>query len=116
MLASGVRRWRHRNVCIALSSVGPSAPQIHERLSELPSRLSSPFASLCFSLYETTSLSVKPSWATMKLTQAQALGPRKLNLSGEAQRRGATDFASPWPRQKSLTSSRNRSFHSAHPG
>ena len=32
------------------SSVGPSTPQFHERLSSVPSRLSSPLASLCFSL------------------------------------------------------------------
>ena len=29
------------------SSVGPSAPQFHERLSSVPSRLASPLASLC---------------------------------------------------------------------
>ena len=40
---------------------GPRCPQFQLRLSFAPSRLSSPFASLCFSLYETRSFSVKPS-------------------------------------------------------
>src|SRR5580693_9528402 len=101
---------------MSLSSVGPSAPQFHERLSEWPSRLSSPLASLCLSLYETRSLSVKPSWAATKLTLAHGFRPRKLNLSAEAHSRGASVFALACPRQKSRTSSRKRSFHSAQPG
>ena len=36
---------------------------------------------------------MKPSCAAMKLTLAHGLRPRKLNWSGEAQRRGAKDFA-----------------------
>ena len=44
------------------SSVGPSTPQFQLKLSSEPSRLFSPFASLCLRLYETRSLSVKPSW------------------------------------------------------
>ncbi len=35
--------------------------------------LPSPFASLCFSLYETRSYSVKPSWAITKLTLSVGL-------------------------------------------
>ena len=56
-----------RSASIAGSSVGPSTPQSQHRFWSLPSRLSSPFASLCFASYETTSLSVKPSWQVTKL-------------------------------------------------
>ena len=52
---------RFRSFSTAGSSVGPSTPQFQLRLSFAPSRLFSPFASLCFWLYETRSLSVKPS-------------------------------------------------------
>src|SRR5690606_24290038 len=45
-LARKLRICRRRNSSTAGSSVSPSAPQFHERLSEVPSRLSSPFASL----------------------------------------------------------------------
>ena len=41
---------RRRASAMTASSVGPSAPQFHELLSSEPSRLSSPLASLCFSL------------------------------------------------------------------
>jgi hypothetical protein len=51
-------------------SVGPSVPWFHDRLCDSPSLLSSPLASLCFSLYETRSRSVKPSWAVTKLIDA----------------------------------------------
>ena len=47
-------------------------------LSSVPSRFSSPFASLCFSLYETRSRSVKPSCAVMKLIDAH--GPPAVRL------------------------------------
>src|SRR5215510_13501205 len=50
-----------RSDSILGSSVGPSTPQFQLRLSLFPSRFSSPFASLCLLLYETRSLSVKPS-------------------------------------------------------
>ena len=50
-----LRICRARSAWISGSSVGPSAPQFQERLSSVPSRLSSPLASLCFSLYETRS-------------------------------------------------------------
>ena len=53
---------------MAGSSVGPSTPQFQLTLSLLPSRLFSPLASLCLPLYETRSLSVKPSWQVTKLT------------------------------------------------
>ena len=39
----------------------PSTPPFDERLSSVPSRFSSPFASLCFCSYETRSRSVNPS-------------------------------------------------------
>ena len=60
-VASMLRFCRSRKAMISLSSVGPSAPQFQERLLELPSRLPSPLASLCFSLYETrVSVSSRP--------------------------------------------------------
>ena len=49
-VASRLRCWRARSSTISGSSVAPSAPQFHERLSSVPSRLSSRFASLCLSL------------------------------------------------------------------
>ena len=72
--AAGGRAGR----AIAGSSVGPSTPQFHERLCDSPSRLSSPLASLCLSLYETRSRSVKPSWAVTKLIDA--VGRRRVGL------------------------------------
>ena len=59
-----------RSARMSGSSVGPSTPQFHDRLCDSPSRLSSPLASLSFSLYETRSLSGKPSWAVTKLIEA----------------------------------------------
>ena len=59
-----------RSALIAGSSVGPSTPQFQDRLWLSPSLLPSPLASLCFSLYETRSCSVKPSCAVTKLTLA----------------------------------------------
>ncbi len=41
------RFCRSRRAFTAGSSAGPSAPQFHDRLSSLPSRPSSPLASLC---------------------------------------------------------------------
>ena len=69
-VARKFRVCRARSSSTAASSVGPSAPQFHERLWLSPSALPSPLASLCFSLYETRSRSVKPSCAVMKLTLA----------------------------------------------
>ena len=59
---------RLRKASSAASSLGPSRPQFHDMLSSFPSRLSSPLASLCLPLYDTMSLSVKPSWQVMKFT------------------------------------------------
>jgi len=69
-VARMLRRWRFLRARISGSSVGPSTPQFQESLFDSPSRFSSPFARLCFSLYETRSLRVKPSWAVTKLTLA----------------------------------------------
>jgi hypothetical protein len=41
---------RTRRARIAGSVVSPSAPQFHDRFSSHPSRLDSPFSSLCFEL------------------------------------------------------------------
>ena len=71
------------------SSVGPSTPEFHERLSSVPSRPSSPFASLCFSLYETRSASVKPSCAVTKLIDADGRRPVASYRSDEPVRRAA---------------------------
>ncbi|CPU66495.1 Uncharacterised protein [Mycobacteroides abscessus] len=49
-VAKKFRRWRARSDRTSGSSVGPSAPQFQDRLWLSPSLLSSPFASLCFSL------------------------------------------------------------------
>jgi hypothetical protein len=49
-VASRLRIWRARSASTAGSELGPSTPQFHDRLWLLPSRLSSPLASLCFSL------------------------------------------------------------------
>src|SRR5438045_9000172 len=54
--SSGTRKFlccRARNAFTFASSVGPSAPQFHERLLLSPSGFSSLFASLCFSLHAT---------------------------------------------------------------
>src|SRR5262249_53403536 len=69
------RCCRSRSELTSGSSVGPSTPQFQLRLSSVPSRLSSRFASLCFSLYETRSASVKPSCAVTKLIDANGRRP-----------------------------------------
>ena len=63
------------NSSTEVSSVGPSAPQFHERLSSVPSLFDSPFASLCLCSYDTRSRNVKPSWKVTKLIEA--LGRRR---------------------------------------
>src|SRR5215831_6626850 len=99
------------------SSVGPSCPWFQERLLLWPSAPFSPFASLCFSLYETRSLSVKPSCAVMKLIVDQGLRPRLLNKSPEPATRAANSPIFPLsPFQNDRAVSRNLSFHSLHPG
>jgi hypothetical protein len=74
-VARKLRCWRQRSATISGSSVSPSTPQFHERLSSVPSRLPSPLASLCFSLYVTRSRSVKPSCAVTKLIEANGWRP-----------------------------------------
>jgi hypothetical protein len=64
-----------RSATMAASSLGPSAPQFHESLVSLPSRLSSPLAWLCLAAYDTRSASVKPSWQVTKLMLFQAVRP-----------------------------------------
>src|SRR4051794_26784275 len=102
---------------MAASSVGPSAPQFHERLWLSPSRLSSPFASLCFSLYETRSRSVNPSWAVTKFTDDHGRRPPCSYRSDEPVSRDANSpRVAGSPRQKSRTVSRYIPFHSDHIG
>ena len=74
-VARKLRICRSRSSLTAGSSVSPSTPQFHERLSSEPSRLSSRFASLCFRSYETRSRSVKPSWHVTKLIDADGWRP-----------------------------------------
>jgi hypothetical protein len=74
-IISTVRKFlicRLRNVSTSGMSVGPSAPQFQLRSSSEPSRLLSPFASLCLWLYETRSVSVNPSWQVTKLMLCSA--------------------------------------------
>ena len=78
----------------------------HERLSFVPSRLPSRLASLCLSLYETRSLSVNPSWAVMKLTDANGWRPSDSYRSLEPVKREANAATPVWPRQKSRIVSR----------
>ncbi len=67
-VASRLRFCRSRSARTSASSVGPSTPQFHDRLSLWPSLLSSPLASLWRSLYDTRSFSVKPSCAVIRFT------------------------------------------------
>src|ERR1700749_3847610 len=98
------------------SSVGPSAPQFHDRLLLLPSRLSSPLASLCLSLYDTRSCRVKPSCAVTKLMLAHGLRPLPPYRPVDPVRRGANSpISPPSPFQHARIVSRYLSFHSAHP-
>src|SRR6266478_1568741 len=62
------------------------------------------------------SFRVKPSWAVIKLTQAEGFLPSRSNRSGEATKRVDNADALTSPFQKARTSSRNLSFHSAQPG
>src|SRR5579862_886738 len=100
-------------VRIAGSSVGPSTPQFHDRPLLSPSRLSSPFASLCFWLYETRSVNVKPSCAATKLMLASGDRPPPRYRSELPVTRDANSPIEPSaPRQKSRTPSRYLPFHS----
>src|SRR5581483_9795697 len=101
-----LRCWRARNALISGSSVSPSAPWFQERLSSVPSLLSSPFASLCLSLYETRSRNVKPSCAVTKLIDANGLRPSDWYRSDEPVKRCAKSGPFASPRQKSRIVSR----------
>src|SRR4029077_13703072 len=101
-----LRCWRARSALMAGSSVGPSTPQFQERLSSVPSLFSSPFASLCFSLYDTRSRSVKPSWAVMKLIDANGRRPSVWYRCDEPPKRDAKSRTGACPRQKSRIVSR----------
>src|SRR5262249_34824487 len=70
-----LRCWRERSAFTSGSSVGPSTPQFHDRLSSVPSLFPSPFASLRFSLSGPRSRRVKPSCAVMKLIDANGRRP-----------------------------------------
>ena len=48
-VASIARLREARVAAISASRVSPSSPQLDEKFASCPSRLSSPFASLCFS-------------------------------------------------------------------
>ena len=65
-----LRFIRSRMRWMRTESVDPSAPQFRLALSEVPSRLSSPLASLCRSSKLTRSVRVNPSWQVTKLTLA----------------------------------------------
>ena len=113
-VAIRLRRWRSRRVRISSSSVSPSAPQFHERLSLAPSSLPSPLASLCFLLYDTRSRSVKPSCAVTKLMLAHGWRPSHSYRLLDPVRQFAMSRTPPAsPRQKSRTVSRYAPFHSA---
>src|SRR5262245_50214114 len=104
--------WR-RSLSTHGSSVGPSTPQFHELLSLEPSLLFSWFGSLCFWLYETRSLSVKPSWHVTKFTLLYAERPSSPYMSAEPVSR--QPISASWPASpfvKRRTVSRNRPFHS----
>ena len=62
-----LRAWRSRSDTTPASPVSPSAPQFHEKLSLVPSRPPSPFASLRLVEYDTRSQREKPSCAVTKL-------------------------------------------------
>src|SRR5215469_3342327 len=116
-VARRLRRCLARSAMIAGSLAGPSAPQFQDRLSLLPSWLPSPLASLCLVLYDTRSVSVKPSWQVTKLIEATGRRPlvsyRSLEPDSREANSGRVDG---WPRQKSRTASRYLPFHSLHSG
>src|SRR5499427_996152 len=116
-VARKLRRCLARRASTAGSSVGPSTPQFHDRLSSVPSRPPSPLASLCLSLYDTRSVSVNPSWHVAKLTEATGRRPLVSYRSLEPDSREANSGrAADLPRQKSRTASRYLPFHSDHNG
>ncbi|MPM61608.1 hypothetical protein SDC9_108468 [bioreactor metagenome] len=112
-----LRTCRWRNALISGSSVSPSTPQFHERLSSEPSRFDSPLALLCLTSYVTRSRMVNPSCAVTKFTEASGRRPECWKSSPDPDSR----VASSWTpctalRQKSRVCPRNRSFHSLQPG
>lgn len=117
IVAMMLRCWRARMALISGSSVGPSTPRLYDRLWLSPSLPSSPLASLCFSLYETRSRKVKPSWAVTKLMDAKGRRPECSYRSAEPVMRLANSpSVEGSPRQKSRTVSRYLPFHSVHCG
>ena len=67
--------------------MGPSTPQFHERLWLSPSLPPSPFASLCFSLYETRSLQREPvvrGHEVDRRVRAAAVGLVEVAAAGQA--------------------------------
>src|SRR6185369_12542084 len=114
-VARNARFFFSRSSMIFGSSVGPSTPQFQLLLSFAPSRLSSPFSSLCLLSYDTRSLSEKPSWQVMKLMLACGRRPLHSYRSLEPLIRVANSEAMPpSPFQKRRTVSRYFPFHSDH--
>src|SRR5258705_3189012 len=112
-----LRCCRSRRVRTFSSVVSPSTPQFQERLKLSPSLFPSPFASLCFSLYDTRSRMVKPSCAVTKLMLANGRRPEFSYRSDEPVMRDANSpRVDGSPRQKSRTVSRYLPFHSVHRG
>src|SRR5271157_4640081 len=97
------------------SEVGPSTPQLSLTFASQPSRLPSPFSSLCLRSKLTRSFRVKPSWEVTKLMLWNGFLPSRRYRSELPAILVANDETEPGsPRQNRRTSSRNRSFHSAH--
>src|SRR5919112_2150799 len=116
-VARKLRFCRSRSALISPLSVGPSTPWFHDRLWLSPSRLPSPLASLCLSLYDTRSVRVNPSCAVTKLIDAMGRRPSISYRSDEpAKREANSPRVAGSPRQKSRTVSRNLPFHSVHSG
>ena len=117
-VARKLRFCRSRSAWISPSSVGPSTPWFHDRLWLSPSRLSSPLASLCLSLYETRSCRVNPSCAVTKLIDAMrpaVVGLVQVDAAGEPRR----ELAQARPARRARSRARCRGslpFHSVHSG
>src|SRR6266536_2491873 len=82
-VTSMLRACRPRSAFTAGSLVSPSTPQFQDRLSSVPSRLPSPFASLCLRWYVVRSRSVNPSWQVTKLIEANGRRPSSAYRSEE---------------------------------
>ncbi len=82
-------------------------PWFQEKLASLPSRLPSPFGSLCLIEYATTSARVKPSCAVTKLSERDGGRERAAKMSAEPARRVAKSPLRPAsPRQNRRAVSR----------